>query len=141
MLQSLAALVRPQVPDDAEMAVAHPSQMAVLEGPHALSMHWPAIPSTLGRFETSRAGANRGLTFPSAPAAFGGIRSHPNADLPPSIGDAKHSVVMKDSSEVPGRSVRAGALGRRDASHVTVTTTDRGTHGAYRWQSRKRRDT
>jgi hypothetical protein len=29
------------------MAVAHPRQMAVLEVPHAMSMHWPPIPSIL----------------------------------------------------------------------------------------------
>jgi hypothetical protein len=52
MLQSLAALDRSQVPDDAVMAVAHSSQMAVLEVPHAVSMHWPAIPSILDRAES-----------------------------------------------------------------------------------------
>jgi hypothetical protein len=52
VLSSLAALDRPQVPDDAEMAVAHPSQMAVLEVPHAVSMHWPPIPSILDLAES-----------------------------------------------------------------------------------------
>jgi hypothetical protein len=52
ILQSLAALDRSQVPDDAVMAVAHSSQMAVLEVPHAVSMHWPAIPSILDRTES-----------------------------------------------------------------------------------------
>jgi hypothetical protein len=52
VLETLAALDRTQVADDAEMAVAHPSQMAVLEVPHAMSMHWPAIPSILDLAES-----------------------------------------------------------------------------------------
>jgi hypothetical protein len=47
MLQSLAAPDRSQVPDDAVMAVAHSSQMAVLEAPHPMRMHWLVIPSIL----------------------------------------------------------------------------------------------
>jgi hypothetical protein len=47
MLQSLAALDRPQVPDDAVMAVAHSSYVAVFEVPHPVRMHRPAIPSIL----------------------------------------------------------------------------------------------
>jgi hypothetical protein len=58
MLESLAALDRPQVPDDAEMAVAHASEMAVLEVPHVVSMHWPAIPSILDRLESSHCGGH-----------------------------------------------------------------------------------
>ena len=50
--KSLAALHRSQVPDDAEVAVAHPSQMAVLEVTHAVSMHWPPIPSILDLAES-----------------------------------------------------------------------------------------
>jgi hypothetical protein len=53
VLESLAALDRPQVPDDAVMAVAHASEMAVLEVPHVVSMHWPAITSILGRSESN----------------------------------------------------------------------------------------
>jgi hypothetical protein len=34
------------------MAVAHPRQMAVLEVPHAVSMHWPPIPSILDLAES-----------------------------------------------------------------------------------------
>jgi hypothetical protein len=47
MLQSLAALDRPEVADDAVMAVAHPRQTAIFEMPHAVSMHRRAIPSIL----------------------------------------------------------------------------------------------
>jgi hypothetical protein len=54
MLQSLAALNRSEVPDDAVMTVAHPSQMAVFEVPHAMSMHWSPIPSILDRAESIR---------------------------------------------------------------------------------------
>jgi hypothetical protein len=54
VLESLAALDRPQVPDDAVMAVAHASEMAVLEVPHVVSMHWPAIPSIFDRLESNR---------------------------------------------------------------------------------------
>jgi hypothetical protein len=53
VLESLAALDGPQVPDDAVMAVAHSSQMAVLETPHVESMHWAAIPSILDRLESN----------------------------------------------------------------------------------------
>jgi hypothetical protein len=35
------------------MAVAHASGMAVLELPHVVSMHWPAIPTILDRLESS----------------------------------------------------------------------------------------
>ncbi|MDB5513886.1 MAG: hypothetical protein JWQ17_644 [Tardiphaga sp.] len=44
VLKSLAVLNRPQIPDDAELAVAHPSQMTVLELTHAVSKHWPPVP-------------------------------------------------------------------------------------------------
>jgi hypothetical protein len=54
VLESLAALDGPQVPDDAVMAVAHSSQMAVLEVPHVVSMHWAAIPSILDRLESAK---------------------------------------------------------------------------------------
>jgi hypothetical protein len=54
VLETLAALDRPQVPDDAEMSVAHPSQMAILEVPHVVSMHWLAMPSILDRLESNR---------------------------------------------------------------------------------------
>jgi hypothetical protein len=47
MLQSLAALDWSQVPDDAVMVIAHSSEMEVFKVPHAVSMHWPAIPSIL----------------------------------------------------------------------------------------------
>jgi hypothetical protein len=53
MLEAFSALDRPQVPDDAVMAVAHSSQMAVLETPHVESMHWAAIPSILDRLESN----------------------------------------------------------------------------------------
>ena len=43
-----------QVADDAEMAVTHASQMAVLEVPHAVSMHWPPISSILDLAELNR---------------------------------------------------------------------------------------
>jgi hypothetical protein len=52
VLQSLAALNRSQVPDDAVMAVAHSSQMAVLEVPHPVRMHRAAIPSILDLAES-----------------------------------------------------------------------------------------
>jgi len=103
VLESLAALDRPQVPDDAVMAVAHASEMAVLEVPHVVSMHWPAIPSIFDRLETNRwAEADLQAHFPSAPA-FGGIRSfsHPNTDRPSSSGDVARSVATKASNEGP----------------------------------------
>lgn len=53
VFESLAALDRPQVPDDAVVAVTHSSQMAVFEAPHGMRMHWPAIPSILDRPESN----------------------------------------------------------------------------------------
>jgi hypothetical protein len=47
MLEAFAALDRSQVSDDAVMAVAHSRQMAVLEAPHPMRMHWLVIPSIL----------------------------------------------------------------------------------------------
>jgi hypothetical protein len=92
------------------MAVAHASEMAVLEVPHVVSMHPPTIPSILDRLESNRwAEADLQAHFPSVPAAFGGIRSfsNPNTDRPSSSGEVARSVATKDSNE---------ALGRRDAS-------------------------
>jgi hypothetical protein len=90
MLQSLAALDRSQVPDDAVMAVAHSSQMAVLEVPHAMSMHWPAIPSILDRAESIQSKYRALAQLPPAPTAVGGVKSfsHPNTDRPSSSGEA-----------------------------------------------------
>jgi hypothetical protein len=68
MLQSLAALDRSQVPDDAVMAVAHSRQMAVVEVPHVVSMHWAAIPLILDRLESNRwLEADLRAHFPSQP--------------------------------------------------------------------------
>jgi hypothetical protein len=68
VLESLAALDGPQVPDDAVMAVAHSSQMAVLETPHVESMHWAAIPSILDRLESKLSGSESSrLTFRRSP--------------------------------------------------------------------------
>jgi hypothetical protein len=55
VFETLAALDRTQVADDAEMAVTHASQMAVLEVPHAVSMHWMPIPSILDLAESNAA--------------------------------------------------------------------------------------
>jgi hypothetical protein len=57
VFETLAALDRTQVADDAEMAVTHASQMAVLEVPHAVSMHWPPIPSILDLAESNASNA------------------------------------------------------------------------------------
>jgi hypothetical protein len=50
------------------MAVAHASEMAVLEVPHVVSMHWPAIPSILGRLESNRWAEGRPELMPKADA-------------------------------------------------------------------------
>jgi hypothetical protein len=91
---ALAVLDRPQVPDDAVMAVAHQSQMAVLKTPHAMRMDRLAIPSILDGAESIRSLVL--AQIPSVPTDFGGVRSfsHPNTDLPSSIGEAAPSVAM-----------------------------------------------
>ena len=50
VFETLAALDRTQVADDAEMAVTHASQNAV-------SMHWPPIPSILDLAESNASNA------------------------------------------------------------------------------------
>jgi hypothetical protein len=85
------------------MTVAHASEMAVLEVPHVVSMHWPAIRQFLtGSNLTAGRRAYLQAHFPSAPA-FGGIRSlsHPNTDRPSSSGDVARSVATKASNEGP----------------------------------------
>ena len=57
VFEILAALERTQVADDAEMAVTYASQMAVLEVPHAMSTHWPPIPSILDLAESNASNA------------------------------------------------------------------------------------
>ena len=69
VLESLGALDRAQVPDDAVMAVAHASEMAVLEVPHVVSMRWPAIPSILDRLESNRWAEGRSAGLLSVPAS------------------------------------------------------------------------
>jgi hypothetical protein len=108
MLQSLAALDRSQVPDDAVMTVAHSSQMAVLEVPHAVSMHWPAIPSILDRTESiqSKYGA-AGWLLPAP--TVGGVKSfsHPNTNRPSRSGEAaalpvRLAIRCRDSNQRSG---------------------------------------
>ncbi len=106
MLETPAALDGAEVPDDAEMAVTHPRQMAVLEVPHAISMHQLPIPSILDAAESDPSG-RRGIMapayLPSAPATFDGARSfsHPNTDRPSSAGDAARSDATNDSNDGP----------------------------------------
>jgi hypothetical protein len=53
VLETFTAFDQSQVSDDAEMAVAHPGQMAIFEVLHALSMHLSTIPSILDRLESN----------------------------------------------------------------------------------------
>ena len=53
VFETLAALDRTQAADDAEMAVTYSGQIAVLDVPHAVSLHWPPIPSFLDLAESN----------------------------------------------------------------------------------------
>jgi hypothetical protein len=57
MFQALAALDRPEVPNNAVMAIAHSSYMAAFETLHTPRMHQTAIPSILDPPESTLSGS------------------------------------------------------------------------------------
>jgi hypothetical protein len=131
MLESLAALDRPQVPDDAEMAVAHASEMAVLEVPHVVSMHWPAIPSILDRLESSHCGGHIcRLTFlPRRPLVRARWRQRIRARVP--LEPARLVVEPHHEVEIVNRVAAVTGLDKREvrrSDFERVFTTEYGKH-------------